>query len=55
MCVCKQKEDGTCLGVPLTVKDSAYMFSNSLLSTPEEGQISAQQEGHDHVVIVCRY
>ncbi|XP_056616452.1 uncharacterized protein C20orf194 homolog [Triplophysa dalaica] len=40
-----KKEDGTCLGVPLTVKDSAYMFSNSLLSTPEEGKLVFFSEG----------
>ncbi|XP_065153153.1 dynein axonemal assembly factor 9 [Paramisgurnus dabryanus] len=40
-----KKEDGTCLGIPLTVKDSAYMFSNSLLSTPEEGKLAFFTEG----------
>ncbi|XP_043110822.1 dynein axonemal assembly factor 9 isoform X2 [Puntigrus tetrazona] len=38
-------EDGTCLGIPLTVRDSAYMFSNSLLSTPEEGKLVFFSEG----------
>ncbi|XP_051507188.1 dynein axonemal assembly factor 9-like isoform X1 [Myxocyprinus asiaticus] len=37
--------DGTCLGIPLTVRDSAYMFSNSLLSTPEEGKLVFFSEG----------
>uniref|UniRef100_A0A8C2ASX3 Si:ch211-194c3.5 n=1 Tax=Cyprinus carpio TaxID=7962 RepID=A0A8C2ASX3_CYPCA len=39
------EEDGTCLGIPLTVRDSAYMFSNSLLSTPEEGKLVFFSEG----------
>uniref|UniRef100_A0A8C2Q067 Si:ch211-194c3.5 n=1 Tax=Cyprinus carpio TaxID=7962 RepID=A0A8C2Q067_CYPCA len=38
-------QDGTCLGIPLTVRDSAYMFSNSLLSTPEEGKLVFFSEG----------
>ncbi|XP_026079874.1 uncharacterized protein C20orf194-like isoform X2 [Carassius auratus] len=40
-----KEEDGTCLGIPLTVRDSAYMFSNSLLSTPEEGKLVFFSEG----------
>uniref|UniRef100_A0A8C1B984 Dynein axonemal assembly factor 9 n=1 Tax=Cyprinus carpio carpio TaxID=630221 RepID=A0A8C1B984_CYPCA len=40
-----KEEDGTCLGIPLTVKDSVYMFSNSLLSTPEEGKLVFFSEG----------
>uniref|UniRef100_A0A8C2AVF2 Si:ch211-194c3.5 n=1 Tax=Cyprinus carpio TaxID=7962 RepID=A0A8C2AVF2_CYPCA len=43
--VCWLEEDGTCLGIPLTVRDSAYMFSNSLLSTPEEGKLVFFSEG----------
>ena len=34
----KQKEEGTCLGTPLTVADAAYVFSSGQLSTPEEGK-----------------
>ncbi|XP_052007317.1 dynein axonemal assembly factor 9-like isoform X2 [Xyrauchen texanus] len=37
--------NGTCLGIPLTVRDSAYMFTNSLLSTPEEGKLVFFSEG----------
>ncbi|XP_052469377.1 dynein axonemal assembly factor 9 [Carassius gibelio] len=40
-----KEEDGTCLGIPLTVRDSVYMFSNSLLSTPEEGKLVFFSEG----------
>ena len=32
-----QKEEATCLGSVLTTPDVAYVFSNSQLSTPEEG------------------
>ncbi|XP_062296369.1 uncharacterized protein C20orf194 homolog [Scomber scombrus] len=34
-----KKEEGTCLGTPLTVADAAYVFSSGQLSTPEEGKI----------------
>ncbi|KAM4625546.1 dynein axonemal assembly factor 9 [Polymixia lowei] len=34
-----KREEGTCLGTALTVADAAYIFSNSQLSTPEEGKI----------------
>ncbi|KAM9842124.1 dynein axonemal assembly factor 9 [Aulostomus maculatus] len=34
-----KKGEGTCLGTALTVADAAYVFSNSQLSTPEEGKI----------------
>ncbi|XP_026134549.1 uncharacterized protein C20orf194 homolog isoform X2 [Carassius auratus] len=40
-----KEEDGTYLGIPLTVRDSVYMFSNSLLSTPEEGKLVFFSEG----------
>ncbi|XP_076831783.1 dynein axonemal assembly factor 9 isoform X2 [Brachyhypopomus gauderio] len=40
-----KEENGTCLGVPLTTKDSAQMFSSSLLSTPEEGKLVFFSEG----------
>uniref|UniRef100_A0A8B9L1Y7 Si:ch211-194c3.5 n=1 Tax=Astyanax mexicanus TaxID=7994 RepID=A0A8B9L1Y7_ASTMX len=39
------EENGTCLGVPLTTKDSAHVYSNSLLSTPEEGKLVFFSEG----------
>ncbi|CDR00938.1 unnamed protein product, partial [Oncorhynchus mykiss] len=32
-----KEEEGTCLGTSLTTADTAHVFSNSLLSTPEEG------------------
>uniref|UniRef100_A0A8C8LXM1 Uncharacterized protein n=1 Tax=Oncorhynchus tshawytscha TaxID=74940 RepID=A0A8C8LXM1_ONCTS len=35
--VCWLEEEGTCLGTSLTTADTAHVFSNSLLSTPEEG------------------
>lgn len=34
-----KEEDGSCLGTALTAADSAYVFSSSNLSTPEEGKI----------------
>ncbi|KAM3850599.1 dynein axonemal assembly factor 9 [Diretmus argenteus] len=40
-----KKEEATCLGTALTVADAAYVFSNSLLSTPEEGKISFFSKG----------
>ncbi|XP_007230946.3 uncharacterized protein C20orf194 homolog [Astyanax mexicanus] len=40
-----KEENGTCLGVPLTTKDSAHVYSNSLLSTPEEGKLVFFSEG----------
>ncbi|XP_071778609.2 dynein axonemal assembly factor 9 [Centroberyx gerrardi] len=40
-----KKEEATCLGTALTVADAAYVFSNSQLSTPEEGKISFFSEG----------
>lgn len=40
----KQKEEGTCLGTSLTVADTAYVFSSSQLSTPEEGKILMLQK-----------
>lgn len=40
----KQKEEGTCLGTSLTVADTAYVFSSSQLSTPEEGKILVLQK-----------
>ncbi|TSW48760.1 hypothetical protein Baya_13459 [Bagarius yarrelli] len=40
-----KQENGTCLGVPLTAKHSAQVFSNSLLSTPEEGKLVFFSEG----------
>uniref|UniRef100_A0A8B9L221 Si:ch211-194c3.5 n=1 Tax=Astyanax mexicanus TaxID=7994 RepID=A0A8B9L221_ASTMX len=39
------EKNGTCLGVPLTTKDSAHVYSNSLLSTPEEGKLVFFSEG----------
>ncbi|XP_029900030.1 dynein axonemal assembly factor 9 [Myripristis murdjan] len=40
-----KKEEATCLGAALTAADAAYVFSNSQLSTPEEGKISFFSEG----------
>jgi hypothetical protein len=40
-----KKEEATCLGSVLTTPDVAYVFSNSQLSTPEEGKISFFSEG----------
>uniref|UniRef100_A0AAR2LCV1 Uncharacterized protein n=1 Tax=Pygocentrus nattereri TaxID=42514 RepID=A0AAR2LCV1_PYGNA len=40
-CLC----NGTCLGTPLTTKDSSQVFSSSLLSTPEEGKLVFFSEG----------
>ncbi|XP_017319788.2 uncharacterized protein C20orf194 homolog isoform X2 [Ictalurus punctatus] len=40
-----KEENGTFLGVPLTTKHSAQVFSNSLLSTPEEGKLVFFSEG----------
>ncbi|XP_062852124.1 uncharacterized protein C20orf194 homolog [Trichomycterus rosablanca] len=40
-----KEENKTCLGVPLTSKDSAQLFSNSLLSTPEEVKLVFFSEG----------
>ncbi|MCI4376557.1 hypothetical protein PGIGA_G00189690 [Pangasianodon gigas] len=51
-----KEENGTCLGVPLTTKHSAQVFSNSLLSTPEEGKVVFFSEGilivHPHYGII---
>ncbi|KAI5108189.1 hypothetical protein C0J45_1783, partial [Silurus meridionalis] len=51
-----KEENGTCLGVPLTSKHSAQVFSNSLLSTPEEGKLVFFSEGllivHPHYGII---
>uniref|UniRef100_A0AAR2K402 Uncharacterized protein n=1 Tax=Pygocentrus nattereri TaxID=42514 RepID=A0AAR2K402_PYGNA len=38
-------KNGTCLGTPLTTKDSSQVFSSSLLSTPEEGKLVFFSEG----------
>ncbi|XP_056151860.1 uncharacterized protein C20orf194 homolog isoform X2 [Lampris incognitus] len=43
--VLMKKEEGTCLGAALTIADIAYIYSNSQLSTPEEGKISFFAEG----------
>nr|XP_029512563.1 uncharacterized protein C20orf194 homolog [Oncorhynchus nerka] len=40
-----KEEEGTCLGTSLTTADTAHVFSNSLLSTPEEGKMSFFTEG----------
>ncbi|XP_034050720.1 uncharacterized protein C20orf194 homolog [Thalassophryne amazonica] len=40
-----KKEGTTFLGTALTAADAAYMFSSSLLSTPEEGKIIFFSEG----------
>ncbi|XP_017545927.1 uncharacterized protein C20orf194 homolog isoform X1 [Pygocentrus nattereri] len=40
-----KEENGTCLGTPLTTKDSSQVFSSSLLSTPEEGKLVFFSEG----------
>ncbi|XP_029568455.1 dynein axonemal assembly factor 9 isoform X2 [Salmo trutta] len=40
-----KEEDGTCLGTSLTTADTAHVFSNSQLSTPEEGKMSFFTEG----------
>ncbi|KAL3049502.1 hypothetical protein OYC64_008870 [Pagothenia borchgrevinki] len=40
-----KKEVATCLGTALTVADAAYVFSSSLLSSPEEGKIIFFSEG----------
>ncbi|KAM6961241.1 dynein axonemal assembly factor 9 [Aplochiton taeniatus] len=40
-----QKEEATCLGSRLTQPDSAYVFSSSTLSTPDEGKICFFSEG----------
>ncbi|KAK2852798.1 hypothetical protein Q7C36_007999 [Tachysurus vachellii] len=51
-----KEENGTCLGVPLTTKHSAQVFSNSLLSTPEEVKLVFFSEGllivHPHYGII---
>ncbi|XP_061101320.1 uncharacterized protein C20orf194 homolog isoform X1 [Conger conger] len=40
-----KEEEGTCLGTPLSVGETAVVFSNSLLCAPEEGKISFFSEG----------
>ncbi|MCJ8730712.1 hypothetical protein PDJAM_G00187570 [Pangasius djambal] len=51
-----KEENGTCLGLPLTTKHSAQVFSNSLLSTPEEGKVVFFSEGllivHQHYGVI---
>ncbi|KAM9477263.1 dynein axonemal assembly factor 9 [Clarias gariepinus] len=51
-----KEENGTCLGVPLTTKHSAQVFSNSLLSTPDEGKLVFFSEGllidHPHYGVI---
>lgn len=56
-CECpRQKEEGTCLGAPLTVADAAYVFSSSHLSTHEEGETRQQRHytvlyEHFHLIV----
>ncbi|KAG5848195.1 hypothetical protein ANANG_G00095880 [Anguilla anguilla] len=40
-----KEEEGSCLGTPLSVGETAVVFSSSLLCAPEEGKISFFSEG----------
>ncbi|KAI1887390.1 hypothetical protein AGOR_G00189810 [Albula goreensis] len=40
-----KEEEGTCLGTPLSVGETALVFSSSLRCAPEEGKISFFSEG----------